>query len=79
MFPALEGGFFTTEPPGNPLSFFKKLLLFPSHFFFLSVVTRYILISDWMENWPGFYKVKVHDEFKTSKREFWKSSSLMFG
>ena len=50
MFPALEGGFFTTEPPGNPLSFFKKLLLFPSHFFFLSVVTRYILISGWMEN-----------------------------
>ena len=24
---ALAGGFFTTEPPGNPLNFMKKLVL----------------------------------------------------
>ena len=31
IFPALAGGFFTTEPPGKPPDFFEF------HFFFLSI------------------------------------------
>ena len=36
IFPALAGGFFTTDPPGKPPDFFKLhfFLLFPPYLFF---------------------------------------------